>query len=279
MRMQLLGLVVALALPATRLAAQARAPMRDTTAYTVVAATLRAQPDSAARVVTNLPAGWSVRVAACIAGWCDVRAGSLAGYLRADLLTLTVPRGALETAVTPLAPGVSIGVDLTSRLTLGVAAGRSVRFVPEVSYVSERSEAYANSSQIATYIVDATDAELWLGMGFYYVRPLPIRPLGAPCLLYLGPRFGAAFVSDEQQVDNLTAPSDAKSSRTDFWAGATVGAELMVSRSFSIGGEAQVTKVFTGSPHVTGVTSSSLGVAQGGVDFETRSTLVLRFYP
>ncbi|HXY19846.1 MAG TPA: SH3 domain-containing protein [Gemmatimonadales bacterium] len=279
MRIPLLVPAAALALVAPRLAAQASAPIRDTTAYTAAATTLRAQPDSQARVVTTLPVGWPVRVAACIAGWCDVRAGSLSGYLRADSLTLTVPRGAPGTAAAPLAPDVSIGVDLTSRLTLGVAAGRSFRLVPEVSYVSERSRSYGSSTQIATYTIDASDAEVWLGMGFYFVQPLPVRPLGAPCLLYFGPRLGAAFVSAEQKVDNLTLPSDAATSRTDLWVGAAAGAELMVSRSFSVGAEAQATKVFPGSPRVTGVTTSSLGVVQAWVDFESRGTLVLRFYP
>jgi len=220
MRIQLLIPVAALALAASRLAAQAPAPMRDTTAYTVAATSLRAQPDSTARVVTNLPAGWPVQVAACITGWCDVRTGSLSGYLRADSLTLAAPRGAPRPAAAALSPNVGIGVDLSSRLTMGFAAGRGFRVVPEVSYVSQESKTYANNTQIATYIVDATDAELWLGMGFYFLRPLPIRPAGAPCLIYLGPRLGVAFVSDEQKVDNLTVPSDAKSTRTDFWAAA-----------------------------------------------------------
>jgi len=269
----------ALALAAPRLGAQVPAPMRDTTAYTGAATALRTQPDSAARILTNLPAGWAVRVAACVAGWCDVRAGSLSGYLRADSLTLTAPRAAPGTAATAFAPGVGIGVDLTSRLTLGVAAGRSFRLVPEISYVSQRSRSYGNSTQIGTYVEDATAAELWLGMGIYYVHPLPVRPIGAPCLLYIGPRFGAAFVSDEEKIDNLTVPSDAQSSRTDFWAGIVGGGELLVSPHFSVGAEGQVTKVFVGASTVTGVTTNSVGVALSWVDVETRGTLVLRFYP
>ncbi|HXY70015.1 MAG TPA: SH3 domain-containing protein [Gemmatimonadales bacterium] len=279
MRIPLLAPVAALAVLAPRLAAQAPAPMRDTTAYTLAATALRAQPESAARAVSNLPAGWPVHVTVCIAGWCDVRTASVSGYLRADSLTLVVPRGAPAPAEAEVAPGTSIGVDLTSRLTLGLAGGAHFRVAPEVSYVSQQSKSYGNTTQIATYTVDGSDTELWLGVGFYYLKALPVRPAGAPCLFYIGPRVGLAFVSAEQKVENLTVPSDATTSRTDVWAGAALGAELMVSRSFSIGAQAEAEKVFMGSPRVVGVTTSSLGVAQAWVDVETRGTLMLRFYP
>jgi hypothetical protein len=281
--MKIASLVVAALLSAvSQVGAQNPAPMRDTTAYTTSGTGLRAQPQLAATVLTNLPAGWPVRVASCVAGWCAAETGSLSGYLLADSLTLAVPRGASVPAPTTakaVVPGTSIGVDLTTRLTFGFAAGPKLRIAPEVSYVSDGSKSYATSTQIGDYTIDNSDTDLWLGLGFYYVTPLPVRPLGAPCLLYLGPRLGLAFSSAETKVDNAVVPTDAKASRTDFWAGFAIGSELMLSAHFSVGAEGQLTKVFLGGMDVTGVTTSSLGVGQSWRDFQTLGTLVMRFYP
>jgi hypothetical protein len=279
MRIPQLAVVAALALAAPQLLAQNAAPMLDTTAYTAAATALRAEPQPAARVLTNLPAGWPVRVGSCTGGWCTARTGSLAGYLPADSLTLSVPPGAAAAAATAATPGTSVGVDLTTRLTIGFAVGPKLRLAPELSYVSQGNKSYGTNSQIGNYIVDGSDTELWLGLGIYYVAPLAVRPLGAPCLLYFGPRVGLAVVRSKTKVENPTIPSEATVKRTDFWAGIVTGSELVVSPHFSVGAEAQVTKVFLGSTSVLGVTSSSPGVAQGWVDLETRGTLVLRFYP
>ena len=279
MRIPMLVPAAALALAPMRLPAQVTPPLRDTTAYTTAATALHAQPDSASRVLVHLPSGWPLRVSSCAAGWCSARTESQSGYVPADLLTLTVPRGAAEFSAASVAPGTSIGVDLSTRLTLGFAAGRKLRVVPEIGYVSQHSKEYGSNTQISSYEIDGSGTELWLGLGFYWVRPLPIRPLGAPCLFYIGPRLGIAAVSAEAKVSNPSVPSDAQSSETDFWAGAAMGGELLVSHSFSVGAEARVTKVFPGSPRVTGVTPSSVGVGLSWTDFETRGTLVLRFYP
>lgn len=272
---------LALALAAPRLVAQNSAPMRDTTAYTLVATGLRAQPQLAATILTNLPAGWPVHVSGCLIGWCSAQAGPLAGYLLADSLSLVVPSGASVPLgqAKALVPGASIGVDLSTRLTVGFAAGASVRLAPEISYVSEGSKSYATNSQIGDYVIDGSDTELWLGLGIYYVAPLAVRPLGSPCLFYLGPRAGLAFVSAEAKVENAMIPTDATLKRTDFWAGVVLGGELLVSSHFSVGAEAQATKVFRGSPDVLGVTINSVGVQESWVDVETRGTAVLRFYP
>jgi len=275
MRILQLAFATALALAAPRLAAQSASPMIDTAAYTAVATALRTQPQPAAAVLSNLPAGWPVRVSSCATGWCSVRTGSLAGFLPEDAVTLSVPR----VAATASASGTSIGVDLTSRLTVGFAAGRSVRLVPEVSYVSQGSKQYGNNTQIGTYIVNGSDKELWFGVGIYYITPLPVQPLGAPWRLYLGPRAGVAIVNTEAKVENTTIPTDATAERTDVWAGVVVGSELLVSPHFSVGAEGQVTKVFVGASTVSGVTTNSVGLVQSWVDVETQGTLVLRFYP
>ena len=279
MRIPQLAVAALLVLAAPQLLAQSPSPMSDTTAYTSHATALRAQPETAANVLSRLPAGWPVHVTTCAGGWCVARTGSLSGYLPADLLTLSVPRGVPALGAEAATPGTSIGVDLTTRLTFGFTVGPNLRLVPEVSYVSQQSKSYGNDTQVGTYIVDGSDTELWLGLGFYYVTLLPVQPLGMPCLLYLGPRAGAAFVNSEEKVEALTVPSDATAQRTDFWVGVAVGSELMVSKRFSVGAEAEVTKVMAGSPGVGGVTVSSPGIAQSWVDIETRGTLVLRFYP
>jgi len=279
MRKTLFALLAALAFGAPRLLAQAPAALRDTTAYTAAAAVLRAQPDTGARILSRLPAGWPVSVSTCAAGWCAVRTSSLSGYLPAELLTLLPPRGAPAQAAPAGTPGTSFGVDLSTRLVISFAAGPHVRLAPEVSYVAQKSKSYGNESTIGSYTVDGTDTELWLGLGFYYVAPLTVRPLGAPCLFYIGPRFGLASVKSEQKVENLDVPSDATVERTDTWLGGVLGGELLVSRRFSVGAELQVTKVFPGSETVLGVTTSSVGIEESWVDFETRGTMVLRFYP
>jgi uncharacterized protein YraI len=278
MRTSHVVLAAALTLGAPRLLAQNPSPFHDTTAFTVAGTALRAQPLPGAAVMSNLPAGWRVHVAGCLAGWCSTQAGSLSGFLLADSLSLQPPRGVAVAEPSPT-PRTSIGVDLTTRLTVGISAGSRMRVAPEVSYVSQGAKSYGTNTQIGDYTVNNSDTELWLGLGVYWLTPLPVRPMGAPCLIYAGPRVGLAFASAEAKVDNQAIPTDATAKRTDWWLGFALGAELLLSPRFSVGAEGQVTKVFAGVPDVNGVTSSSVGVGMAYVDFETRGTLVLRFYP
>ncbi len=279
MRNPSLALALSFVLVTPRLSAQAPSPMHDTTAYTAVATGLRAQPQATAAVLTHLPAGYPVHVTSCAGGWCAAVTTAFTGFLPADSLTLVTPPGAPGPGAAAVTPGASIGVDLSSRLVLGFTAAPKLRVAPEASYVSRQSKSYANSSTIGTYTVDGSESELWLGLGLYYITPVAVRPLGAPCLVYLGPRGGVAFVSSEEKVENANIPSDATAKRTDYWVGAAVGSELMVSKRFSVGAEAEVTKVFAGSADVGGVTVTSVGVGQSWVDLATQGTVVLRFYP
>lgn len=275
MRTSPLVLTAVLALGVQRLEAQNPPAIHDTTAYTLGATALRAQPQATAQVLVHLPPGWQVRVGSCGGGWCAATSGSLAGFLPADSLAPAAP-GSTTTAV---APGFGIGVDLSSRLTVGIDAGPHTRLVPEVSYVTARSREFGSNTQIGGYTIDGTDTEIWFGFGVYHTTALAVKPLGAPCFLYFGPRVGMAIAHAEAKVDNAAIPTDATAKRLDVWLGAVVGSELLVSPHFSIGAEGQVTKVFAGTTTQAGVTSSSPGVVQDWVDFQTRGTLVLRMYP
>jgi hypothetical protein len=265
-----------LAMAVPRLHAQNAPTIHDTTAYTRIATALRARPEATAPVVVHLPAGWPLHVSSCTAGWCSAATSYQSGYLPADSLTLQEPSERLVTEM----PGVSVGVDLSSRLMLGAHLAPSVRLVAEVSYLSAGSTGHGNVSGLGSFTVDSRDSQLWIGADVLRVAPVRIRPLGAPCLVYVGVRGGVAIANSESKTTGSVSLSDVTAQRTDVWIGAVAGSELLASPHFSVGAEAQITKLFKGSSTISGITSTTSGtVTESWLDLETRGTLVLRFYP
>jgi hypothetical protein len=130
----------------------------------------------------------------------------------------------------------------TTNIRLALTPSPNFRIEPEFGiYSSEREASLSGITGPSTSQTESFSSTR-LGISLFYRAPV-----AESFAILVGPRAGFVWLSSEEKVTG-TDPESESTSESDFYAGAALGGEYMLSNNFGIGAEAQLNYVSLGEP-------------------------------